>query len=140
VRATAEHIKSTATSVQLVALAGFCFGGGRVVDVLASAARTNASTPHLNAASLKNISLAGLPITAGVSFYGTRISVDALSKVRTPLALYFASEDPLVPLTDIEEFQKVLETRPQDSGAHSDAGHSTTGESLHSFPETYSWQ
>lgn len=59
-KATGEHMAAAGT--RYIALVGFCFGGGRVVDVLASAAPEAQSL-------MPEISLGGLNIIAGVNIY-----------------------------------------------------------------------
>ena len=108
--ATGAH--SAAAGARYTALVGFCFGGGKVVDVLASVAVADATQSTAPA-----VCSAGPNFTSGVAFYGTRVNREALADVRTPLALYFASEDPLVPLTDVKDFEKVLEARVEHSAA-----------------------
>ena len=89
------------------------------MDVLAAVNAATASAPQSTALEL---SPAGSNIVAGVAFYGTRIDREALARVRKPLALYFASEDPLVPLSDVEDFRKVLEARVEDSAVATSTG------------------
>lgn len=124
VKATGEHIASSC-GAQNVALIGFCFGGGKVVEVLAAA-----GTPAHSPAPNLSCSLGGLKILSSASFYGTRINREYLGAVRSPLALYFASEDPLVPLTDVQDFRKVLEERLQTADAPT-AGHTVAAAVVH---------
>lgn len=116
--ATTQHIREASSATDCVALIGFCFGGGRVVDVLAYATKTKLGDkfesfekPASEILDSADLSLGGLKIRAGVSFYGTRISKEALGYVNTPLGLYFASEDPLVPREDVTSFEKILGER-----------------------------
>ncbi|OMO69398.1 Dienelactone hydrolase [Corchorus capsularis] len=65
---------------------GFCFGGGRVIDVLA-------------------VDEGGCFSTA-VSFYGTRMDLSAASKVKVPVLFISGDNDPLCPVSVLNEFEK----------------------------------
>lgn len=116
-----------------IALLGFCFGGGRVVDALGNS-RTDlleaCSAPpatyldvESSVSSIDDDTLCGdgagglftppprWAYSCGVSFYGTRIDAAALARVRHPLMLNFAGEDALVPAAAIEEMRGVRARR-----------------------------
>ncbi|XP_047947997.1 carboxymethylenebutenolidase homolog [Salvia hispanica] len=65
---------------------GFCFGGGRVVDILAQDQDAY--------------------FGSGVSCYGTRIDSSVASKITVPLLLITGDEDALCPITKLEEITK----------------------------------
>lgn len=71
-----------------IALVGFCFGGGRVVEQLAADTEGKYS--------------------AGVSFYGTRYDAKLGEKVKAPLLLIAGDSDPLVPVEFLEDVEKNL--------------------------------
>ncbi|XP_073031628.1 uncharacterized protein [Primulina eburnea] len=62
---------------------GFCFGGGRVIDVLAQDQGSYFGT--------------------GVSFYGTRIDSSVASNIKVPLLLIAGDNDALCPVDVLEE-------------------------------------
>lgn len=111
-----------------VGLLGFCFGGGRVVDALGNSRtdllESSAAPPatycdvRASTASIdEDLLLCTSPPTpwayvCGVAFYGTRIDLSALARVRQPLRLAFAGEDALVPHDFIEEMRSVRARRP----------------------------
>ncbi|PSS19401.1 Carboxymethylenebutenolidase [Actinidia chinensis var. chinensis] len=65
---------------------GFCFGGGRVIDVLA----------HDQ----------GVCFGIGVSFYGTRIDPSVAASVTVPVLFIAGDNDPLCPVSALEEIEK----------------------------------
>ncbi|XP_022875970.1 carboxymethylenebutenolidase homolog [Olea europaea var. sylvestris] len=65
---------------------GFCFGGGRVVDILSHDQDTC--------------------FGVGVSFYGTRIESSAASNIKVPLLLIAGDSDPLCPIDVLEDIEK----------------------------------
>lgn len=65
---------------------GFCFGGGRVIDVLAQDQGSYFGT--------------------GVSFYGTRIDSSVASNIKAPLLLIAGDNDGLCPVDVLEEISK----------------------------------
>ncbi|GAB4861468.1 hypothetical protein Ancab_036670 [Ancistrocladus abbreviatus] len=69
-------------------LIGFCFGGGRVVDVLAR----------------DQSSLFG----TGVSFYGTRMDHSAAANVKVPTLFVSGDNDPLCAVNVLREFEKII--------------------------------
>ncbi|KAK1427588.1 hypothetical protein QVD17_16276 [Tagetes erecta] len=64
-------------------IVGFCFGGGKVVDVL-----TEDSDDHFG---------------VGVSFYGTRIQPSVAAKIKVPVLYITGDDDPLCPVKVVEE-------------------------------------
>lgn len=69
-------------------LIGFCFGGGRVIDVLAADQ--------------------GACFSTAVSFYGTRMNPSAASKVKVPVLFISGDNDPLCPVSVLSEFEKSI--------------------------------
>ncbi|KAI3684562.1 hypothetical protein L6452_33786 [Arctium lappa] len=67
-------------------IVGFCFGGGKVVEVLAD----------------DHDGYFGL----GVSFYGTRIEPSAAAKVTVPILYVTGDNDPLCPVEVVEEIER----------------------------------
>ncbi|KAL8209165.1 hypothetical protein R6Q57_018520 [Mikania cordata] len=67
-------------------IVGFCFGGGRVVDVLAED-----SDDHFG---------------VGVSFYGTGIQPSVAAKIKVPVLYITGDVDPLCPLQVVEDIEK----------------------------------
>ncbi|XVF30114.1 hypothetical protein REPUB_Repub16aG0029000 [Reevesia pubescens] len=67
---------------------GFCFGGGRVIDVLAADQGDCFST--------------------AVSFYGTRMNPSAASKIKVPVLFILGDNDPLCPVSVLNEFEKSI--------------------------------
>ncbi|WRX31168.1 Dienelactone hydrolase - like 5 [Theobroma cacao] len=67
---------------------GFCFGGGRVIDVLAADQ--------------------GAYFSTAVSFYGTRMDPSAASKVKVPVLFISGDNDPLCPVSVLSEFEKSI--------------------------------
>lgn len=65
---------------------GFCFGGGRVIDILAQDKDAY--------------------FGSGVSFYGTRIESSVASKIKVPLLLITGDDDELCPITTLEDLTK----------------------------------
>ena len=100
-----------------LAVVGFCYGGGRMIDVLAAAP----SKAELVNEAMEAGKRAGktakeiednlvLPTyVGGVSFYGTRINVDTLRTVQTPLKLFVAGNDALVSSEEVKAFEEVEE-------------------------------
>lgn len=71
-----------------IALLGFCFGGGRVVEQLAADTEGKYS--------------------AGVSFYGTRYDAGLGGKVKAPLLLIAGDSDELVPVDFLGDVERNL--------------------------------
>ncbi|XP_010543695.1 PREDICTED: carboxymethylenebutenolidase homolog [Tarenaya hassleriana] len=69
-------------------LIGFCFGGGRVVDVLASDQYAFFST--------------------GVSFYGTRMDLAAAENVKVPVLFVTGDRDPLCEVEGLYEMERKI--------------------------------
>ncbi|XP_021288891.1 carboxymethylenebutenolidase homolog [Herrania umbratica] len=67
---------------------GFCFGGGRVIDVLAADQ--------------------GAYFSTAVSFYGTRMDPTTASKVKVPVLFISGDNDPLCPVSVLSEFEKSI--------------------------------
>ena len=65
---------------------GFCFGGGKLVEVLAN----------------DHEGYFGL----GVSFYGTRIEPSAAARVAVPILYITGDEDPLCPVAVVEDIER----------------------------------
>ncbi|XWS23416.1 hypothetical protein CRYUN_Cryun28dG0012300 [Craigia yunnanensis] len=70
---------------------GFCFGGGRVTDILAADQ--------------------GACFSTAVSFYGTRMDHSAASKVKVPVLFISGDNDPLCPVSVLSEFEKSIGKR-----------------------------
>lgn len=69
-----------------LAVIGFCFGGGRVLDVLAQDL--------------------GAHFGIGVSFYGTRINQSAIPNVKVPVLVISGDNDPLCPVNVLQDIEK----------------------------------
>lgn len=69
-------------------LIGFCFGGGKVIEVLAK----------------DQGSYFGL----GVSFYGTRMDPSLASNVKIPVLFISGDNDPLCPVSLLENVEKTI--------------------------------
>ncbi|KAE8702711.1 Alpha/beta-Hydrolases superfamily protein isoform 2 [Hibiscus syriacus] len=67
---------------------GFCFGGGRVIDILAADQ--------------------GACFSTAVSFYGTRMDEAAASKIKVPVLFISGDDDPLCPVSVLSEFEKII--------------------------------
>lgn len=67
---------------------GFCFGGGRVIDVLAQDQGAHFGT--------------------GVSFYGTRINPSAAANVKVPVLFISGDDDPLCPVNLLRDIEKSI--------------------------------
>lgn len=67
---------------------GFCYGGGRVVEVLARDQNSTFGT--------------------GVSFYGTRIDLSAAPNVKVPVIFITGDNDPLCPVDTLIELEKTI--------------------------------
>lgn len=67
---------------------GFCFGGGRVVDVLAADKNGYFST--------------------GVSFYGTRIDSAVAGEVKVPVLFITGDRDPLCQVDGLREIEEKI--------------------------------
>ncbi|GKV35202.1 hypothetical protein SLEP1_g43504 [Rubroshorea leprosula] len=65
---------------------GFCFGGGRVIDVLAADQ--------------------GACFGTGVSFYGTRMDPSTASKAKVPVLFISGDNDPLCPVSVLSDLEK----------------------------------
>lgn len=70
------------------AVIGFCFGGGRVLDVLAQDK--------------------GAFFGTGVSFYGTRMESVGASDVQVPVLFIVGDNDPLCVVGDVENMEKKI--------------------------------
>ncbi|XP_031390599.1 carboxymethylenebutenolidase homolog [Punica granatum] len=68
---------------------GFCFGGGRVIEVLAKDQ--------------------GAHFGVGVSFYGTRIDPSLGPKIKAPVLFISGDEDPLCQVSVLEDLHKGIE-------------------------------
>ncbi|GMJ11680.1 hypothetical protein HRI_004837100 [Hibiscus trionum] len=78
----------TATGISnKLGVIGFCFGGGRVIDVLAADQ--------------------GACFSTAVSFYGTRMDPAAASKIKVPVLFISGDDDPLCPVSVLSEFEKI---------------------------------
>ncbi|KAG5524842.1 hypothetical protein RHGRI_031495 [Rhododendron griersonianum] len=71
---------------QKLGIMGFCFGGGRVIDVLAQDQ--------------------GVCFGIGVSFYGTRIDPSVAANVKVPVLFIAGDNDPLCPVSALEDIEK----------------------------------
>lgn len=69
-------------------IVGFCFGGGRVIDVLAQDQ--------------------GGCFGIGVSFYGTRIDQSLASNVNVPVLFVSGDNDPLCPVNALKDVEKSI--------------------------------
>ncbi|GAB2245227.1 hypothetical protein Droror1_Dr00000720 [Drosera rotundifolia] len=69
-------------------LIGFCFGGARVVEVLAGDETSRFAT--------------------GVSFYGTRMDTSIAATVKVPILFVAGDEDPLCPSDTLRKFEEVI--------------------------------
>ncbi|XP_011074966.1 carboxymethylenebutenolidase homolog isoform X1 [Sesamum indicum] len=69
-----------------VGIIGFCYGGGRVIDILAQDQ--------------------GDYFGCGVSFYGTRIDSSVASHIKVPLLLITGDDDGLCPVSVLEDITK----------------------------------
>jgi carboxymethylenebutenolidase len=69
-------------------LVGFCFGGGKVIDVLAR----------------DQDGYFGI----GVSFYGTRIDPNVASNIKVPVLFISGDNDPLCPVNVLENIEKSI--------------------------------
>ncbi|XP_022727645.1 carboxymethylenebutenolidase homolog isoform X1 [Durio zibethinus] len=67
---------------------GFCFGGGRVIDVLAADQ--------------------GACFSIAVSFYGTRMDPSAAYKVKVPVLFISGENDPVCQVSVLSEFEKSI--------------------------------
>jgi carboxymethylenebutenolidase len=119
-----------------VGVVGFCFGGGRVVDVLAAlssidrtqlqaddSGRTDAARPEESGSPCDSRVLGALDVCrCGIAFYGTRIDCDALAAVVRPVGLFFAGDDPLVPGEELEKIRRVAEGCDVEVVVHVEAG------------------
>ncbi|KAI4332141.1 hypothetical protein L6164_017074 [Bauhinia variegata] len=65
---------------------GFCFGGGRVLEVLARDQ--------------------GVSFGTGVSFYGTRMNNLATSDIEVPVLFILGDNDPLCPVSQVQNIEK----------------------------------
>ncbi|XP_051129335.1 uncharacterized protein LOC127250218 isoform X2 [Andrographis paniculata] len=80
-----DEFESVGISKKL-GIIGFCYGGGRVVDILAKDQ--------------------GAYFGCGVSFYGTNIDIDAGSKVKVPLLVITGENDALCPVSTLKEISE----------------------------------
>ncbi|XP_015902438.3 uncharacterized protein LOC107435355 [Ziziphus jujuba] len=67
-------------------LIGFCFGGGKVIEVLARDQGTH--------------------FGIGVSFYGTRMDLSVASNIKVPVLFISGDDDPLCPVTVLKDAEK----------------------------------
>ncbi|KAI3763100.1 hypothetical protein L1987_53550 [Smallanthus sonchifolius] len=67
-------------------IVGFCFGGGKVVDVLAEDSDDR--------------------FGVGVSFYGTRIQPSVAAKLKVPVLYITGDDDPLCPVKVVEDIER----------------------------------
>ncbi|XP_030522526.1 carboxymethylenebutenolidase homolog [Rhodamnia argentea] len=67
---------------------GFCFGGGRVIDILAKDESNHFS--------------------AGVSFYGTRIDRSTACNINVPILFISGDEDPLCPVSLLRDIENSI--------------------------------
>ncbi|KAK9048539.1 hypothetical protein SSX86_032496 [Deinandra increscens subsp. villosa] len=72
--------------VNKLGIIGFCFGGGKVIDVL-----SEDSDHHFG---------------IGVSFYGTRIQPSVAGKVKVPVLYITGDDDPLCPVKLMEDIER----------------------------------
>lgn len=87
--ASAKWIKSEFAAAGIsnkLGIIGFCYGGGRVVDILAQDQDAY--------------------FGSGVSFYGTRINSSVASKIKVPLLLITGDDDALCPIPTLEDCTK----------------------------------
>ncbi|XP_019180770.1 PREDICTED: carboxymethylenebutenolidase homolog isoform X1 [Ipomoea nil] len=68
---------------------GFCYGGGLTLDILAKDQ--------------------GSSFGAGISFYGTRINTSLSTKIKSPLLLISGNDDPLCPVSVLNNVAKDVE-------------------------------
>ncbi|KAF7825005.1 carboxymethylenebutenolidase-like protein [Senna tora] len=68
---------------------GFCFGGGRVLEVLAQDK--------------------GACFGTGVSFYGTRMQSVAASDIQVPVLFILGDNDPLCAVSDVQNIEKKID-------------------------------
>lgn len=97
-----EYLKDQ-EGASTVGMVGFCYGGGRLVDVLAS-------------------DLGGM-ISAGVSFYGTRIDPDLLGKMGAPVMFIFGEKDPMVEMSLVEKIRERMVEGKGEVAVFKDRGH-----------------
>lgn len=90
---------------------GFCFGGGKLVDLLAEAPPRSPQSEPLQAPAH----------VGGVAFYGTRIDAAQLARVKSPLKLFLAEGDPLVPPEKREELARVADEVTERTGVFCEA-------------------
>lgn len=87
--ASAKWIKSEFAAAGIsnkLGIIGFCYGGGRVIDILAQDQDDY--------------------FGSGVSFYGTRINSSVASKIKVPLLLITGDDDALCPIPTLEDCTK----------------------------------
>ncbi|XVE55043.1 hypothetical protein DITRI_Ditri03aG0129400 [Diplodiscus trichospermus] len=82
-----EEFRAAGISKKL-GIIGFCFGGGRVIDVL--------------------VGEQGDCFSTAVSFYGTRIDPSAASKLKVPVLFISGDNDPLCPVSFLSELEKSI--------------------------------
>lgn len=90
---------------------GFCFGGGKLVHLLAEAPPRSPQSEALTAPAH----------VGGVAFYGTRIDAAQLARVKSPLKLFFAENDHLVPKEERDELEKVADGVTERTGVFCEA-------------------
>ncbi|KAK9734189.1 hypothetical protein RND81_04G121400 [Saponaria officinalis] len=84
-----DEFKAAGSNKKL-GLIGFCYGGARILEVLATDKKSTFGT--------------------GVSFYGYRMDMSAARNVKVPVLLITGSNDPYCPVKDVEEIGNVLES------------------------------
>lgn len=87
----------------IVGMVGYCYGGGRLVDVLAS-------------------DVGGM-ISAGVAFYGTRINPELVGEMGAPAMLIFGEKDPLVEPSLVEKIREKMVKEKGEVIVFKDRGH-----------------
>lgn len=97
---SARHLKSHKLSTSKLGATGFCFGGG-VVNSLAVAM--------------------GKDLNAGVPFYGRSPSAEDVAKIRAPLLIHYAEDDPRINAMR-EDYRKSLEASKVEFEMHTYEG------------------
>ena len=79
----------TAGISKKLGIIGFCFGGGRVLEVLAQDQGTCFGT--------------------GVSFYGTRMNPSSASDIKVPVLFILGDSDPLCAVSEVQNIEKTID-------------------------------